>query len=139
MIQKIKNYSQVVMYLSQADYILSKGAYDFEDIKITTLDDRQITQEVFDKNKFFEEVALVNQNVRFELLELSNILGRIYSLEHPIKFRFITFKKTLKMQILSWQSNILELLEKYFDKFDKKNNSSKNGDYSSMSFIEEYA
>lgn len=103
--KQLEKYTNLAYYLSQNESILCNAGFDFEDIEISTLKelpDGKVNG--FDKESFYKElreISYKNQHI-FELARsTSALLGCIYMLNHPIRYRIIALKKSVSMHFLT--------------------------------------
>lgn len=125
-IESIKtDFPLLANYLMQVSKIISTDAYNLENIKIQYVKNHDCNSTSFG-DKFFDEFRRCNEKVKNELLEVSAILGRIYKLNHPIKYKINTFKKNMMLHILYFLVKTLHKMTIAVKIFGDKNTYSKN-------------
>lgn len=112
----IIKYDNLSIYLSQVDYILKTDPYTFEKISVSLLKDVPDDKlRSLNKLKFFEEYNKASRQVKILVDELSQILGRIYAIKHPVKHKYSELKMSIAIYKKKVLLQILKLLSRYID------------------------
>ena len=125
----MSKYSNIAIYLSQSNYILNTDPFisgDFEVVNLKDVSDSEV--KVLNKQEFFSEYKNATKNVRNLVKEMSDILGEIYRIKHPVRYYYskiqITFsnvKKIISLKILELLFEYIEILSKITKKKEINN------------------
>lgn len=98
---ELKEYPYVSLYLSQVENIIEHCGFDIDKIEVFTLKDYpEDSESNFDKHLFVQEYVAAKRAIINLVNSCSDTLGRIYRLNHPIKYSIIEFKKNLQLRNL---------------------------------------
>lgn len=98
---KLESTPNVKKYLSRADFILENYSFNLDGLTVVEIKGKSGENHSLDIEKFYSEFSEVPVNIKMQIVALSNIMGEIYSLKHPIKYKISNFKKKVKMRIFS--------------------------------------
>lgn len=108
------------IYLSQVNNIIDENGFDIEGIKVLTLKKFPENHESdFNKTLFIQEYLTAKKSVINLVDRCSDILGRIYSLNHPIKYSIIELKKILLLRKLTIIAEFKKKTRAFFVKITK--------------------
>ena len=91
----------VKKYLSKVDFILENYSFNLDGLTVVEIKGKSRENHSLDIENFYSEFSTVPVNIKVQVVTLSNIMGEIYSLKHPIKYRIASFKKKVQMRIFS--------------------------------------
>ncbi len=122
----IKRDSLQEKYLGQIRYIINNYGYNIEKVEIGTIKSKRRNSQtsLITRESFFDAFLNSSKPVKRDILDLSEILDSIYKFNHPVKYKFVQFKKNISVQILLFLLklclNVLKLLEKLVQRKEKK-------------------
>ena len=106
-------------YLMQIDNFLQGDPFEIDRKKIAVCKPQS-------DNKADQKIYRIYRNapatVRTYMETLSGILGRIYELNHPLKFKMLELKKNIKLHFLLFFLKFFCFLIKFLDKCDDNKN-----------------
>lgn len=107
----------ILKYLSQPETLVNSGrVFEIEELKIVPLNETPADFNGFDSRKFIEELISAPEKIKKEVFALSEVLGKVYRLKHPIKYKLNSIKKNIRLRILGF------ILEIYIKRAKKSSN-----------------
>lgn len=106
-------------YLMQIDNFLQDDPFGIDEKKIAVCkpkSDNKVDQKIY---RMYRNAPAT---VRTSMETLSEILGRIYALNHPVKFKMLELKKNIKLRFLLFFLKFCCFLIKFLDKCDENKN-----------------
>ena len=120
----IKKESFQEVYLSQAEYIIKNYGYQLEKIEIVPIasskNGKTASKSNLTKQKMRDSLLKSPKHIREDILELSEMLDSIYKFNHPVKYRFVKFKKNTILRILLFFLNLALAVLEFFENRVKK-------------------
>ncbi len=107
----IEKYPYLSIYLSQVKDIINTKRFDVDEIEVFTL--KELPEDVkkhFDIIKFTEEYIKAQKGVVKLVNSCSDILGRVYRLNHPVKYLNLEFKKNLQLRSLKFIDELCDII-----------------------------
>lgn len=108
---KYRNYVSIRKYMTQVEYIASNCLFDLDGLKFISKNDvkRQKSCKKL-TSKIVKEMSEAPQEIVGLLTEFNDVMGKIYELQHPYKYRFAEFRRKIKNFALMLLLRICESL-----------------------------
>ena len=119
----LKEGSFEYIYLSQIDLILN-NPYQLDEISISPLSFKK-SENGLDREAAAKAYRKAHKSVRGHMDTLSEILGKIYQLKHPLKYKLLRLKKIITVHILGFLVAFLAVAIKFVDKWCETNKKSR--------------
>ena len=126
------SYPNIAFYLSQVSLIVRFHGFDIKRIRVKPLEELPDFPKVgFSKEGFREEFfSLPTDSGLLNLvLSCSDLFGRIYKINHPFKYSYITFKKNLVLRIMVFIVELTSRLSSHLNVEAEEKAESKSLDY----------
>lgn len=112
-------------YLTQIDHFLNEDPFGIDKRKIVVC---KVKNGNMEDQKIYRMYKNASACVKEDMQALSEILGRIYELNHPIKFRMLELKKNIKSRFLLFFLKICCFWINYLENPDEEKNKKKMKD-----------
>ena len=113
----IKAGSFEYMYLSQIDFILNNDPYNLDKIEISPVNFKKSNNGL----NALESYRRAPASVKKDMDSLSEILGKIYQLQHPLKYKLLRLKKIIIEHILALLVAFLAIAIKILERWCETN------------------
>lgn len=119
----LKEGSFEYIYLSQIDLILN-NPYQLDEISITPINFKKSGNGI-DREAAAKAYRKAHKCVRADMDALSEILGKIYQLKHPLKYKLLRLKKIITVHILGFLVAFLAIMIEILEKWCETNKKSR--------------